>query len=80
MGNNKALSPLPRGRITARRAKSGWRVAILHVNREFPGLHEKKEKESLHNCMALMYKIVGKIYNNRSKESIVEALQNWRLF
>lgn len=30
--------------------------------------------------MALMYKIVGKIYNNRSKESIVEALQNWRLF
>lgn len=46
MGNNKALSPLPRGRITARRAKSGWRVAILHFNREFPGLHEKKEKES----------------------------------
>lgn len=30
--------------------------------------------------MALMYKILGKIYNNRSKESIVEALQNWRLF
>lgn len=46
MGNNKALSPQPRGRITARRAKSGWRVAILHVNREFAGLHEKKEKES----------------------------------
>lgn len=40
----------------------------------------KKKRRVLHNWMALMYKIVGKIYNNRSKESIVEALQNWRLF